>query len=231
MTERTLWGLEGATDATLLQPDWLEQGVRLHIAHNELTTVLMQIGTQQQGYVGLEGCDGCGYGRCRPGCYVELLRRLLRVCFDGGALRAVAGGLARRPYQRVALAWPTAKTAPLTDLSLAPWSEARLIVQWRGTAEQIACAALLAVGGDGPEPAVALRRAGWRAWTLPKALGTKLANSPFPPRLPFARAWPHAPTLLWPQPAVPGLCQGGQDSTRAINDTKPSERYADAIHP
>jgi len=229
MIERTLWRLEGATDATLLQPDWLERGVRLHIGHTALTTVLMQIGAQQQGYVGLGGCDGCAYERCTPGCYVELLRRLLRVCFDGGALRAVAGGLARRPYRRVALAWPTNKAVPLADLSLTPWPEARLIVQWRGTAEQIACAALLAVGAEGPQPAVMLRQAGWQAWALPKALGIRLANSAFPRRLPFVRPWPHMPSLLWPQPAAPGLCQGGQDRALGINDSKPSARYADAI--
>ena len=98
-----------------------------------------------------------------PGCYVELLRKLLRVCFDGGARHAVAGGLARRPYRRGVLAWPTGKTVPLTDLSLAVWSEARLIVQWRRRNEQPACAALLAVGADGPDPAAVLRGAGWRA--------------------------------------------------------------------
>jgi hypothetical protein len=230
MTERTLWRLEGATDETLLQPLWLERGLQLHLQHTELTSVLMQIGEQQQAYVGLDGCDSCAHGRCKPGCYVELLRRLLRVCFTGGKLHSVPGGLARRLYGRVALAWPTAKIAPLTNLSLAPWSEARLMMQWRGTYEQTACAALLAVGADGPNPAAALQVQGWQAWALPKALGTRLANNARPPRLPFARSWPHAPTLLWPQPSALGLSEGNQELARNTNETEPSASYADALH-
>jgi hypothetical protein len=209
---RTLWCLDGATDATLIQPLRLDQGLRLHLQHTELTTVLMQIGEQQQSYVAIQGCEGCAHGRCTPGCYVELLRRLLRVCFDAGTLRAVTGGLAKRPYRRVALAWPTAKAEPLARISLMSWPEARLIVQWRGTPRQISSAALLAVGADGPDPASALRVIGWQSWALPRALGPKLANSASPPPLPFARAWPHAPALLWPQPAAPGRHGRPQDA-------------------
>ena len=197
---RSLWRLDGAT-VPLAQPDRLEQGLRLHLQHAELTAVLMRIGDQQQAYVALRGCAGCVQGRCVPGCYVELLRRLLRAC-DAGTLHAVAGGLATRPYRRVALAWPTAKAQPLECLSLAPWPEARISIHWRGGSQQIACTALLAVGADGPEPAEALRAAGWRAWGLPGTLGRKLANSPIPPSLPFPRTWPHAPALLWPQPVA-----------------------------
>src|SRR5215210_2033295 len=153
MAQRTLWRLDGATDATLVQPLRLEQGLRLHIAHTELTTVLMQIGDQQQAYIGVGGCDGCAHGRCMPGCYVELLRRLLRVCFDAGTLRPVAGGLATRPYRRAVLAWPTAKAEQLARMALASWPEARLIVHWRGTQHQISSPVLLAVGTDGPDPA------------------------------------------------------------------------------
>ena len=119
---RSLWRLDGATAATLVQPARLEQGLRLHIAHTALTTVLMQIGDQQQAYIGVGGCDGCAHGRCMPGCYVELLKRLVRVCFDACTLRPVAGGLAKRPYRRAALVWPTAKAEPLAGLSLAAWA-------------------------------------------------------------------------------------------------------------
>src|SRR5205085_8833205 len=110
---RMLWCLEGATAATLAQPARLELGLRLHIEHTELITMLMQIGDQQQAYLSAAECEGCVYGRCVPGCYVELLRRLLGACFDAGTLRAVAGGLATRPYRRAVLAWPTAKAAPV----------------------------------------------------------------------------------------------------------------------
>jgi hypothetical protein len=213
MTNRSLWRLDGATDTTLVQPARLEQGLRLHLQYTELTTVLMQIGVQQQAYVRVGECDGCAQGRCLPGCYVELLRRLLRVCFDACTLQLVAGGLAKRPYGRAVLAWPTANAAPLADLSLTDWSEARLIVQWRGSSLQIACAALLAVGADGPDPAAVVRAVGWQAWTLPGSLGRQLANSALPPSLPFPRAWPYAPTLLWPRPAVPGHREQGEEAS------------------
>jgi hypothetical protein len=210
MTERTLWRLDGATAATLVQPLRLEQGLRLHLQHTELTTILMQIGEQQQAYVSVGGCEGCVHSQCTPGCYVELLRRLLRACFDACILHPVAGGLAARPYRRAALAWPTAKAEPLADMSLASWPEARLIVHWRGSNRQIACAALLAVGEGGPEPAAAIRAAGWRAWALPRPLRLKLANIPLPPSLPFPRVWPHMPTLLWPRSAVPDHQEHGK---------------------
>src|SRR6266487_2082283 len=153
---RSLWCLEGATAATLAQPTRLELGLRLHMEHTELITVLMQIGDQQQAYLSAQGCEGCGYERCVPGCYVELLRRLLRACFDASTLRAIPGGLAKRPYRRAVIAWPTTKAEPLMGVPLTPWPEARLIVQWRGRRRQIAATALLAVGADGPDPALAL---------------------------------------------------------------------------
>ena len=62
MTNRTLWRLDGAT-VPLAQPDRLEQGLRLHLQHAELTAVLMRIGDQQQAYVALQGCAGCVQGR------------------------------------------------------------------------------------------------------------------------------------------------------------------------
>lgn len=201
---RTLWRLDGANAASLAEPVRLVQGLRLHLQHTELATVLMQLGDQQQAYIGATGCDGCAQGRCTPGCYVELLRRLLRACFDGSTLSAVVDGLAKRPYRRVALAWPGAQTEPLTSLRLTAWPDARLIVNWRGSQRGIACAALLAVGSDGPDPTAMLRAAHWRAWALPGRLGTKLANNARPPALPFPRGWPHAPTLLWPQSLMPG---------------------------
>lgn len=192
---KILWRLEGATDISLHAPARLAQGLRLHLQHTELTGVLMQLGEQQQAYLAAAACAGCAYGRCAPGCYVELLRRLLRASFTSATLAPVAGGLARRPYRRVALAWPTAHAQPLSQLRLIAWADARLVVRWRG----VAGAALLAVGADGPEPASTLRAIGWTAWSLPPRPGAWMANSPLPRTLPFLRACPHTPMLLWPQ--------------------------------
>lgn len=196
-----LWRLEGARAATLAEPAQLDQGLRLHIEHTMLTSVLMQIGDEQHAYIGAAGCAGCADARCVPGCYVELLRRLLRACFDTATLRYIPGGLAQRPYQRAALAWPSAAARPLTDLSLAPWPEARLLVHWRGRRGQIRAAALLAVDADGPDPALALRAQGWRTWSLPTPLLHRYGQRAPLPAAPFLRHCPHAPSLLWPQPS------------------------------
>ena len=216
MAQRSLWRLDGATDATLVQPVRLHQGLRLHLEHTELTTMLMQIGEQQHAYLSVGGCEGCVHGRCVPGCYVELMRRLLHACFDACTLRPVAGGLATRPYRRAVLAWPTAKAELLATMPLASWPEARLIVHWRGTPHQLRSAALLAVGADGPDPAAALRAIGWQAWALPRALGAKLTNRAVPPLLPFPRVWRHVPTLLRPYAAAPSQRDDSQPIQRTM---------------
>jgi hypothetical protein len=186
--------------------------LRLHLEHTDLATILMQIGGQQHAYISAAGCEGCAYERCVPGCYVELLRRLLRACFDTCTLRAIPGGLTKRPYHRAAIAWPTTKADPLIGVPLAPWPEARLVVHWRGRRRQVLAAALLAVGEDGPDPALFLRAAGWRTWALPKALLPAFAQSAPPAAIPFPRGWPHAPALLWQQPAA--LTGQGADASR-----------------
>jgi hypothetical protein len=227
---RMLWCLEGATTATLAQPTRLEQGLRLHVEHTTLTTILMQIGGQQQAYISAAGCEGCAYERCVPGCYVELLRRLLRACFDACTLRAIPGGLAKRPYHRAALAWPTTKAEPLMSVPLTPWPEARLIVQWSGRRRQVA-AALLAVGADGPDPALALRAAGWQTWALPKALIPAFAQS-HTTALPFPRMWPHPPALLWPQPTEPVYRGAGAPTQGEVEETgEAQEEAAPLTHP
>jgi hypothetical protein len=63
---RTLWRLDGANAATLAEPVRLAQGLRLHLEHTELTSVLMQLGDQQQAYIGATGCEGCAMGAAHP---------------------------------------------------------------------------------------------------------------------------------------------------------------------
>jgi hypothetical protein len=129
----------------------------------------------------------------------------------------------------MALAWPTGKTAPFADLSLASWSEARLIVQWRGISLQTGCVALFAVGADGPNPAAALRGAGWWVCGLPGTFGVKMANSAFPPRLPFLRPWLHMPTLLWPQSAAVEQPDGTETLYAPPDDGGAHRRYANVL--
>ncbi|NTV65694.1 MAG: hypothetical protein HGA65_19475, partial [Oscillochloris sp.] len=176
-TTRQLWRLDGALPP---HPAVLTDGLRLHLAHAPLTTVLVQIGDRRQSYVALAGCAGCTYDRCAPGCRVELLRRLLQQIAPAVCLHRVARGLATRPYTRVVLATPGSRPQPLDAALLAAWPEARLILTWRSARGRLAVGALLAVGADGPSPAVVLRGRGWRTWPMPAHLARRWGRAVMP---------------------------------------------------
>ncbi|NNJ12917.1 hypothetical protein EKD04_021550 [Chloroflexales bacterium ZM16-3] len=170
---RQLWRLDGA-----LPPDTiaLTEGLRLHLAHAPLTTVLVQIGDRRQSYVTLPGCDGCQHDRCEPGCRTEMLRRLLHQAAPGLTLKPVMRGLATRPYTRVVLATPGPRPQLLDAELMAQWPEARLALSWRSQRGRLHAGALLAVGADGPSPAVALHSRRWRSWPVPPAAGRALPS-------------------------------------------------------
>jgi hypothetical protein len=214
---RSLWRLDGATVEALTQPMRLEAGLRLHFEHTDLVTALVQIGTRQQAYAGAVGCEGCAYHRCVPGCYVELLHRLLRASFEACTLSAVPGGLARRPYTQAALAWPSRHGTLFDSSSITAWPEARLIVHWqRGARGQLTTAALLATGND-PDPVAFLRERGWMVPPLPRSVALHMANSPIPSTVWFKRGWSGEPFLLIPhQRLMPtGNAVGVQDDAPA----------------
>lgn len=189
--ERTLWRCAEMTPANLRQPEQWASGLQLHLQHAPLTAITMRIGAQQQSYVALDGCGACLRNACRVGCRVALLRRLITGCFAGGSLRTVAApqGLATRPYTRVVLARPCRESEPLQATLLASWEEARLSAHWQSQRRDLTVATLLAVGQEGPDPAVMLRAVGWKPIPLPIQLGRHLAGQTLPPALPFGAAW------------------------------------------
>jgi hypothetical protein len=198
----TLWRLDGIASNMIQDSDRLTEGLRRHLAHADLLTILMQIGDHQQAYVILEGCAGCARGRCDIGCYADLFRRLVCARVGADTFHRVVGGLARRPYTRIVVAAPSQHVQPPDGSMLHPWPEARLFLHWQRSRRQtVTVAALLAVGADGPAPAPALRALGWRPhwlWSL-RARGSRaLAQSAIPTVLPSGRGWPHAPALLLP---------------------------------
>ena len=200
-----LWRLKG--DPQAVAPEKLTAGLRHHLQSDDLTTVVMQIGTIQQSYVLLPVCEGCALGGCALGCRASLLRRVLRS--SGGeqcVLRAFPQGLRRRPYTRAVLAWPTRNAQPLTNTLLAAWPEARLSLHWRQRLlrKHITVAALLLVGADGPAPAPALRAAGWSTLPLPDVRGqlARLLTRPVPSAALaiLGRTWSGDPWLAAPTP-------------------------------
>lgn len=183
-------------------PGELGEDLATHLRYASLSTAVAQVGGRQQAYLCGAGCAGCSGHRCEAGCRMALLRRVLGAHGVMRQLRRVPAGLAERPYRRVALAIPGRRALPLASELLRPWGEARLWVTWRQLGRWRWAGAALAVG-DGDDPAVALRAAGWLALTLPA--WRALCAAPLPATLPYGGQWAGPPFLLLPSVAPHGL--------------------------
>ncbi len=140
----------------------LAQDLRRYVRDGPLTTILITIDGHQRAYLQSPGCAGCRQGRCDPGCRIQLLRRVLRADHAVDDLLPVAYGLTTRPYRRLALALPGRAARPLDESLITRYQEARLAVVWQMFAGRSVAGASLAVGMDGPDPALVLRSSGWR---------------------------------------------------------------------
>ncbi len=232
MNQRILWRVEGLTPQTLIRPDNLALGMRRHLEHTaDLISVLMQIQTQQRSYVLLDGCPGCLYRRCHPGCRVLLFGRTLRAASGSAStLVPITEGLAARRYTRVALAWPRRHARLLTANLLRPYPDARLLLHWRHRhlpRPTLTVAALLMVGTDGPDPAATLRESGWRAVSLPFRVHT-LWTTPTPRGLLPGAAWRGEPAVLLPQDM--SAATEGTDVLRPNDDPAPAASHAVLTH-
>ena len=154
-----------------LHPEVLELGLRRHLSGksaNYLTNTVVQIGSRQQAYVSLPGCNGCTEGRCLPGCRVELLRRTL--CAACGASSALlwCKGLADRPYRTVVIARPGPSAEPLQATLLHLYQEARLILHWSGgRTQQLAQTVLLLTDANSFVTLSHVHDFGWSAHSFP----------------------------------------------------------------
>lgn len=215
--ERLLWRLHNISPAPH-SPERFEAGLRLHLEHADLLTVLVQIDEVQQAYVSAAGCAGCPRGRHAPGCHVELLRRLLTATFETVELLLVPLGLAHRSYTQVVYARPSKKSTPFDGGDLATWDQARIILHWRRGPQGLSTAAILAAG-DGPDLAAFVQERGWTARPLSAGLGLRIANNPSPASVWFRGAWSGAPFLLTPQPQLVPVKQ--PVVTQAIGSPQP----------
>lgn len=195
--ERPLWRLHNVGPAPHL-PEQFDAGFRLHVAHTDLLSIIMQIGEQQQAYISTVGCEGCRQGRHQPGCYLELLRRLLVATYDPKSdVRLISSGLARCSYRYICFAQPTRHSVPFTSAALTRWREARVAVHWHCGPRGLSTAALLAVGEE-PNPAILFQEYGWSVRLLPRRIGVYMANIPIPTSVWFRRAWSGAPFWFTP---------------------------------
>lgn len=229
-----LWCLEQIMADTIRDQALWYEGLHRHLRHHGLSTVLVQHDTHQRAYLTLPACAGCASGRCEPGCYVELFRRLLRACSDG-ALRLVPHGLTRMTYPQQALAWPTRDAAPLDSTLLQPWPTARLTQYWgrEHGANSLSTLVVLAASERAPHPRHVLQARGWRAVALP-AIATR-RQWPLPGSLfRLLHPWPGEPYLLLPvsshstqtTPAAPSAMAPTDSANDQPEDDEPLVRVS-----
>jgi hypothetical protein len=198
-----LWRVQVNRPDPISDQERLQAGLGLHLAHAPLTSVLVQIGTEQQSYVAIPGCPGCRNDRCVIGCHSAMLKRLLVGTAPGLTLRPVTTGLSLRPYRRVIVtSFQGLHALPAATL-LARWREARLQIGWRWCQKRAILGALLAVGSDGPDPAVVLREHHCQIWPIPNKLSLRWATAPIPWVLPLGQTSTLPPTLLLPASRTP----------------------------
>lgn len=179
-----LWRLHGAPEQ-VNRNGW-QHGLTLHLLFQSLTTVVVRRDGQTRHYLALEGCPSCRPDSCERLCHRMLFAQLVRTTLPGFVLTPTTRLPARVSETRQVLAVPQRADAKLLDAAfLAQWSEGRLVTTWlrlRAKPQPITVGARLAVGVDGPDPARALRTAGWRALPLASLISrrTRQADVPGP---------------------------------------------------
>jgi hypothetical protein len=163
-----LWRLDGAIEQP--QPDAWKEGLTLHLLFQSLSTIIVRRDGQIRHYLGLQGCPSCRPDGCERMCHRMLFAQLVRTALPGVVLTPVARLSPRATETRHLLAVPQRPAAELLDATfLAQWSEGHLVTTWsqlRAASRPISVGARLAVGTSGPDPAAALRKAGWRPLAL-----------------------------------------------------------------
>lgn len=177
-----LWRIEGTCD-TPNQVGW-EQGLILHLLFQPLTVVMARRDGRTRRYLALAGCPSCRPDGCDRVCHRTLFTQLLRTTLPGVTLTPITRLVPHASETRRLAATPAqADARPLDPAFLEPWADGRLIITWsrlRATPMPVSVGALLAVSGQGPDPAQALRAQGW----APSALGALLARTAFQAPLP-----------------------------------------------
>lgn len=226
-----LWRIEPSPTGICIGPT-LAEDLALHLRYAPLTTVLAQIGSQQQAYVSTPGCAGCGHRRCTPDCRMNLLRRMLLADHVAADLRPIPLGLSARPYTRLVLAVPGPQARPLDADVLTPWRDARVWAVWRMVLGQQVVGAALAVGAEGPEPLTALRERGWIGIVAPRPL-VRHVRQPQPFGLPYGWRWTTPAHMLLPRFVAeapresaafnhePIITPAPAETLRTITDTPP----------
>lgn len=209
----TLYRLNGIADLdTPSDLEALGRGLRHHLAHDAITSIVVRIGVAQRAYVALTGCPGCATGRCERGCRVQLLGRTLRAAFgEAASLTLIRRGLEPSGYQHSLWAWPLPGAVPFAGELLAGWPRARVVLTWHPGTKRLPLSALITLGGADTDAGLALaprlRAQGWSCWAVPPPLHRLLLTHPLSPLARLRRgAWSGAPWLLrslaTPAPAV-----------------------------
>lgn len=170
-----LWRVEGESPAPNTA-GW-QQGLTLHLLFQALTTVVVRRDGAARHYLALPGCPHCRPDGCDRVCPRVLFAQLVRTTLPGVTLTPATRLAQREAERRLVVALPRRANARLLDAAfLGQWQEGRLVTTWsrlEAKPQPIRVGALLVVSDDGPEPAHALRDAGWRVARLASLIGKR----------------------------------------------------------
>jgi hypothetical protein len=218
----TLWRLTNITK--IADPAALDQGLRAHLADASLWTGLVQVGTAQRAYLGVQGCSGCALGHCALGCRAGLIRRTLSAALGVEANSTlVRRGLDHADIRVAFWVWPAHPDAALLDGSLtAGWPRARLFLRWVPGSRRVG--GMVTLGGDaaGPELTSRLRAARWRALAIPPHARRWIAEPLAWAATPLHARTHAPPSILLPSVTVTSpvtvACADFQRSNRSSDD-------------
>lgn len=170
-----LWRITGMPANPIL--DAWHQGLTLHLLFQPITLVIARRDGQTRRYLALAGCPDCRPDGCERVCHRMLFEQLVRTTLPGVTLVPTPRLVSRASEAQRLAATPRRSDARLLDAAfLEQWAEGRLVItvsRLQARPQPVRVGALIAVGGEGPNPALALQSHGWQGSRLAALLYRK----------------------------------------------------------
>lgn len=181
-----LWRITGMPANPNL--DAWHQGLTLHLLFQPITLVIARRDDQIRRYLALAGCPNCRPDGCERVCHRMLFEQLVRTTLPGVTLVPTPRLVPRASESQRLAATPRRNDARLLDAAfLRQWTEGRLVItvsRLQARPQPVRVGALIAVGGEGPRPGLALRSHGWQGSRLAALLYRKEFERTLPDRVP-----------------------------------------------
>lgn len=181
-----LWRITGMPANPNL--DAWHQGLTLHLLFQPITLVIARRDGQTRRYLALTGCPDCRSDGCERVCHRMLFEQLVRTTLPGVTLVPTPRLVSHASEAQRLAATPRRSDARLLDAAfLEQWTEGRLVItvsRLQARPQPIRVGALIAVGSEGPRPALALRSHGWQGSRLTALLYRKEFERTLPSGVP-----------------------------------------------